>query len=120
VPPPSPGLDSLEDILEPNRPQPVGGDRTEKHPGLPPALEAERRPPGDRHPSGQRLQPPPRPAPVPAPAPAARPRGGPWMLLVAALVLIALVAGGLLLFRDQLFGQTRGPAQVEPIQPAGR
>jgi hypothetical protein len=39
------------------------------------------------------------------------------VLLVAALVLIALVGGGLVLFRDQLFGQTRGPTQV---QPAGR
>jgi hypothetical protein len=111
VPPPpqSDEFDSLEQILEPERPVPVTvAERTERHVGPPPALEAERaetsrdrdlgrsRPKIPRQPSRQiRTEPPPEPGR----------RGG--LLVVLALVLIGLVGGGLVVFRDEIFGHSR-------------
>jgi serine/threonine-protein kinase len=76
-PPPEPDVDSLEHILEPERPQPIAAlDRTERN-FTPPAT----------------------------------PQGGgrtTLALLVAALLLVGLVGGGLLMFRDQIFGSGGG------------
>ena len=112
LPPPSPEpeaeFDSLEQILEPQRPPVTAverSERTEKHSGPPASMQRERR---------ARPEVPTRPDPeLPAT------RRAPWGVIVA-IVLIGVVGGGLVLFRDQLFGDGGAGDRPSQVQPGRR
>jgi eukaryotic-like serine/threonine-protein kinase len=93
-PPPDPDIDSLEEILEPNRPEPMDRlERTEKQAVPSFQFEAQQRP---------RAQ---------AQQPRRQPRRPPW--LIVALVVAVLVGGGIAVFHDQIFGG-KPPATGHP------
>jgi hypothetical protein len=102
-------------MLEPERPVPVTvAERTEKHIGPPPSLEAERRAKAEQ--ARSRPGVPSRQMRSQQPPPAEPASRGPWMV-VLALVVIGLVGGGLVMFRDEIFGHSRSAPTAPRSRP---